>query len=53
MELLDEPAAEEVEDDPLELPLAVLGVVVVVLVLPISVLVISRTCLVALSQHLP
>ena len=51
MELVDEPAVEEVEDEPLELP--ALGVVVVVLVLPISVFVISRTCLVALSQHLP
>jgi hypothetical protein len=54
-ELLDEPAPAEVDDDPLrlELPLPVLGVVVVVLVLPIWVFVISRTCLVALSQHLP
>ena len=50
---MDEPAAEEVEDDPLELPLPVLGAVVVVLVLPIWVFVISRTCLAALSQHLP
>jgi hypothetical protein len=52
-ELVDEPAPAEVEVDPLELPLCVLGDVVVVLVLPIWVFVMSRTCLVALSQHLP
>jgi hypothetical protein len=54
VELVDEPAPAEV-DVPLELllPLDVLGVVVVVLVLPVWVFVISRTCLVALSQHLP
>lgn len=52
-ELADEPAPVVVEDplEPLLLP--VLGFVVVVLLLPIWVLVMSRTCLVALSQHFP
>jgi hypothetical protein len=35
------------------LPLPPLGVVVVVLVLPVCAVVMSRTCLAALSQHLP
>ena len=47
--------------EPAELPLELLvlpvalplGEVVVVLVLPICVVVLSRTCLVAASQHLP
>ena len=37
----------------LPLPVVVLGVVVVVLLLPIWVVVLSRTWLVAASQHLP
>ena len=47
------PALDDV-DEPLVLPLpvAVLGVVVVVLVLPIWVVVLSRTCFFAASQHL-
>ena len=52
---VEEPAPAELDADPLELlvlPLPMLGVVVVVLVLPVWVFVMSRTCLVALSQHL-
>ena len=53
--MLELPALDEVDDEPLVLPLPAvpLGVEVVVLVLPIWVVVLSRTWLVAASQHLP
>jgi len=41
------------DGEPVVLPLLPLGAVVVVLLLPVCVVVISRTRLVALSQHLP
>ena len=52
--MLEPLTLDEVDDELLVLPLpmVVLGVVVVVLVLPIWVVVLSRTCLVAASQHL-